>query len=339
MSVNKKISPSWILFKSGSSSLVTVNLYSALPGSTRPVDAYIVTECEGAFSKAARRAADSVYQIFEQKFGVKPLVAGFDLQDINEKTLTGSSGGLSFAIALAKKMFSGDDPGPVAATGEILSNGQLSPVSGISEKIKAAVPLLPEGGWIFLPAANKNDISAQLLSEIKSRKINFVAVSSVAEALDSLFQWTDIPQKTTQQRPQTKWKKIASMLLLVLVIAVGASFIRNNELLSSAPNSEMTEVAHPNIQSVAPDKIDKINKPVLGQEGQKNYYHLALRWLLQIDLKVRLGLIVCRPVLQFQLNFQVRRNSSKSLQISWCLCCVSFFMQMGFLLQEWQFED
>ena len=180
-----------MLFESGNGVMVNLSLYPLPKDSNRPIDAYIVTETAGDFTKSARRAAAAVYDILQHKFPAVPQkVVGFDLQGYTRATV-GESGGLAFAIALAKKLLN-QDPGPVAATGEITSGhqgGQLGPIKGIVAKINAAEQLLPENGWLFYPLQNDAEVPDGLRKSLTEKGIKLHPVSSVSEVLALLFGW------------------------------------------------------------------------------------------------------------------------------------------------------
>ena len=146
--------------------MVDLSLYSPSKDKTRPIDAYVVTECEGDFTGSARRAAETVYNVLrEHGVEIDPVVVGYDLQGLpGGRKVMGESGGLAFAIALGKRVYD-QDPGPVAATGEVKSGhggGPLGAVKGIEAKIEAAGRLMSENGWVFYPKDNDREIPDEL---------------------------------------------------------------------------------------------------------------------------------------------------------------------------------
>jgi len=148
-------STTWMLFENGSGVQVNLSLYSPPGERARPVDAYVVTECEGGFTGSARRAAETVYHVLQaQGVEMDPVVVGYDLQGLPAGApVTGESGGLAFAVALAKRIL-GQDPVSVAATGEITSShgdGVVGPVRGIAAKLTAAGRLAPVRSWVLYP--------------------------------------------------------------------------------------------------------------------------------------------------------------------------------------------
>ena len=170
-------------FGNGEIASVALSLYSAPKGQNRPVDAYVVTECEGNFTGSARRAAETVYGLAQKRLPrIEPMVVGFDIQGISPGTspVTGESGGLAFAIALAGKLFQ-NNPGPVAATGVIVNSGGDGPigrVDGIAAKLTAAANRLPEHGRILYPAENSGDVPESVFTLAKQRQISLHPVSS-----------------------------------------------------------------------------------------------------------------------------------------------------------------
>lgn len=209
----------YILFEDGHSVEVNLSLYAAPKGSNRPIDAYLVTECEGDFTRAARRAAETVYNKLQTTQDLEPQVVGFDLHGLEAgQSITGGSGGLAFAIALAKKLYSGKDIGPVAATGEIQSSrggGVINPVKGITAKLLAASQRVPENGWVFYPKENEKEVPEGLKKVCRKKGINLYAVATVNEALDLLFGM----QEAQTGGAAGKTNKTIYLLMVFLIIA------------------------------------------------------------------------------------------------------------------------
>ena len=247
--MDRQSSPTWILFESGNAAAVDLGLYAAANGSSRPIDAYMVAECEGDFTKAARRAADAVYHIFQKKYDTAPLVAGYDIQTTAGQALTGGSGGLSFAVALAKALYPGDDPGPVAATGEINSRGQISAISGIEAKIDAAFKLLPAQGWLFYPAANETEIKEGRLAEFAAKGIRVRAVSNISDVLDLLFGWSEAGSGPA---PTSRLSKFVKPLIVSVLIVAGAMALIQNR--KEAPLPEKHTEGPPIIKTAPQEK-------------------------------------------------------------------------------------
>jgi len=206
--------------------VVDLSLYSPSRDKTRPIDAYVVTECEGDFTGSARRAAEAVYNVVRQHCSAfDPVVVGYDLQGLpGGRPVTGESGGLAFAIALAKRVLN-QDPGPVAATGEVKSGhggGPVGPVKGIKAKMEAAGRLVPEKGWVFYPKENDHEIPDELRTSLEGKGLRLQPVSSVAEALGLLFDFpTSEPKKDPPPvRPKKSLLKTALVLALVCVSAL-----------------------------------------------------------------------------------------------------------------------
>ena len=229
----KDCSKTWMLFESGNSVTVDLSLYSSPSGKARPIDAYIVTECEGDFTSSARRAAEAVYGIIGKNHsGPDQLIVGYDLQGLPAGCpVSGESGGLAFAIALAKRLTE-NDPGPVAATGEVKGShggGPVGAVKGISSKITAAAHLIPAGGWMLYPKDNDIDIPEALRNALTDKGIRLRAVSSVAEALKILF---ELPNPGSEGEIQSRKRRhpflLVSLMLVLLTIGVFAFMLANN---------------------------------------------------------------------------------------------------------------
>ncbi len=218
-----------MLFENGSGVEVNLSLYSPPGDRARPVDAYVVTECEGGFTGSARRAAETVYHVLQaQGLVTDPVVVGYDLQGLPAGApVTGESGGLAFAVALAKRML-GQDPGPVAATGEITSShgdGGVGPVRGIAAKLAAAGRLAPGQSWVLYPDANEPDIPDDIRESLKQKGLRLRPVSSVSEALGLLF---DFPGSSAAVAPAHREQKAlrTGLLVAILVCAVALLLAR-----------------------------------------------------------------------------------------------------------------
>ena len=247
-------STTWMLFESGSGVVVDLSLYSPSRDKTRPIDAYVVTECEGDFTGSARRAAETVYNVVhEHGEGIDPVVVGYDLQGLpGGRKVMGESGGLAFAIALAKRVYD-QDPGPVAATGEVKSGhggGPVGPVKGIKAKMEAAGRLVPENGWVFYPKENDREIPDELRKSLAGKGLRLQPVSSVAEALGLLFDFpASHPKKDRLPvRPKSSLLKNTLVLALVCFIALLIARIHGWPPFGgevSRPGSDLTQTQLP----------------------------------------------------------------------------------------------
>jgi len=238
----------WMLFESGEAAVVGLSIHSLPSGGSRPIDAYLVTECEGDFTSAAQRAAESVYRVAGRSLSEEgSVVVAYDLVGIpGGCPLAGESGGLAFAIALAKMVFK-HDPGPIAATGMITSgsgDGPVGRVKGIEAKLKAAVQVLPEDGWVFYPRANEGEISDHLRKTTENKGLKLKPVSSVLEALEELFPSSisqikpeSQPEATRQTKSEIKpapsrWYYRTGLIILFLCIAASiVLWVNNGKLL------------------------------------------------------------------------------------------------------------
>jgi len=188
LSVKPEISPTWILFASGNSVQIELSLYDPAADRNRPIAAYMVSDVGSDVARSASRAAETVFAAaHELKLAPPPTVAGFDLQGLkNGSQVAGLSSGLALALALAKKLWPENDPGPIAATGEIASSaggGPLKEISQFENKAKAALALLNHGGLFFYPQNNDQEISSELKNNLEKNGIKSCPVTSVAEAL------------------------------------------------------------------------------------------------------------------------------------------------------------
>jgi hypothetical protein len=255
----------WMLFESGNSVSVDLSLFSAPKENIRPIDAYVVTEAEGTVTYSARRAAGAVYEVVRNyKPDIGPLVAGFDFTA--KFQVTGESGGLAFAVALAKRLLN-KDPGPVAATGIVESShngGPIKRVRGIEAKLEAAGMILPSGGWIFYPEENENEISVELCSSLISKGLSLYPVSSVAQTIEILFANSSHNKgNTVQQFYHKKRMSIPFLFFLVLILAfIGLVLWKDKQL--------------PPDQTVIEDKLYEDQEDIevdeqgdaIGREGQ-----------------------------------------------------------------------
>jgi hypothetical protein len=208
----------WMLFESGNSVSVDLSLFSAPKENIRPIDAYVVTEAEGTVTYSARRAAGAVYEVIrDYRSDIGPVVAGFDFKA--NFPVTGESGGLAFAVALAKRLLN-KDPGPVAATGIVESShngGPIKRVRGVEAKLKAASLALPSGGWVFYPEENENEISAELRSRLISKGLKLYPVSSVSQTIKILFANKQFNKDKPGQRINVR-KTVLMIFLLSLIL-------------------------------------------------------------------------------------------------------------------------
>jgi hypothetical protein len=233
-----------MLFESGNVVSVDLSLFSAPKENTRPIDAYVVTEAEGTVTYSARRAAGAVYEAVRgYRSDIGPVVAGFDFTA--NFPVTGESGGLAFAVSLAKRLLN-KDPGPVAATGIVQSShngGPIKKVRGIEAKLKAAGLVLPSGGWVFYPEENKNEISAKLRSHLISKGLKLYPVSSVAQTIDILFSNTPFKNHEPDRRIYSKKTTLMFFLflLILLLISIGLILWKDRRFFYEQPIIEKSE--------------------------------------------------------------------------------------------------
>lgn len=223
----KKKTSIWMLFASGASVEVHANSYDAPAGSKRPINAYVVSDCDGDCEEAAARAVETVWQaVTIQGRRPKPMVLGFDLPGRKaKKPVVGASGGLAFVVSAMQK-FTDFDFGYVAATGILQSTDLDAPileVRSITEKLQAALHLVPQGGLVLYPESNDYEVLPSLKSKFKEKKIRLIAVVNVANALEVLVD--DLPQKKRASRKLPKIILAAACgLLTVLLVFAGYQF-------------------------------------------------------------------------------------------------------------------
>jgi hypothetical protein len=102
----------------------------------------------------------------------------------------GRSAELAFALAFAAAVreLQGSSFPPCAATGIITEDGTIAKVLGVSDKLLAALDILPkEGGFIF-PRDNDNvsDIPSDIRLQASSRNIELIPVANLREVLPKL---------------------------------------------------------------------------------------------------------------------------------------------------------
>lgn len=246
------MSGTWILFTSGQAVeiIVTRNQPAKIGGN--PADVHVVTDSHKSFEESAQRAG-SVFYNWAETSGRKPerFAAGIDLEGLSlGDALSGESGGVAFAVALAKSLV-GHDPGPVAATGVVTArNGQIEAIKGLAAKLEGAAKILPPGGWIFYPQANlyqeidSSELSLQI-ENLRLQGYRLHAVSTVAEVLAELF-CAQISCAQSPALPEKSTNKYFSLLLLMSAICAvlwGVMAIKN----------EPPEASNASIQIVSPD--------------------------------------------------------------------------------------
>jgi len=267
-----------MLFEGGDAARVDLSIYSSPKGGNRPIDAYVVTECEGDFTAAARRASEAVFHVTRRKFSDESsVVIGYDLDGVSgDSPLSGESGGLAFALALAKEVLK-QDPGPVAATGEITSGsngGPVGAVKGVEAKLTAAGKVMPDGGWVLYPKDSDREISGTLRKTLRDKGLKIVPVSSVAQALELLFT-IDIPRGKEALQPSRRGNRLKAAAFLILTcVVVGAAIWKPLISTLSLRNEQPPEKIHP--VSVAPAGLKKklsANGPVVKPDLKQTAGH------------------------------------------------------------------
>ncbi len=246
--MNRKISKTYLLFESGEGVEVNISLHKPSSATNRPIDAFMVTECDGDCTRSARRAAQAVYDVLSSSENLDRFVVGYDLNGLpSERQVIGGSGGLAFAVSLAKRLTK-KDPGPVAATGIVDPGGTVSPIKGIKAKLQAAKSLIPENGFILYPEKNHHEIPDELYKEIKRKGIHLHPVSSISESFEILFK----PEKAAEDLVKIKKSKTTPLLFCLLIILIlGAGFYIFNS------KKEITAQVHTAEKSDPKEKVKK----------------------------------------------------------------------------------
>jgi len=217
----------YCLFNTGDFATVTVEKHETDP--SEPVQGFFVLDGGRGFSLAAKRAAVRVYSVLKnQGMSVPKYSAMFDLlmdstQDL--MSVSGQSGGLAFALALASEIM-GKGCGPVAATGIIEADGSIGKVlqADLDAKIEAACRALSKGGVLICP--QDNQISDESREVLKGKGIELIRVAAVAQALHvsgiiNIPDVSDIPGVPVKPAEKRYLSALFVALLLLLVLAVG----------------------------------------------------------------------------------------------------------------------
>ena len=287
--------PTWILFASGNSIKVELSLYDPAPDRNRPIEAYMVSEVGADLARSASRAAEAVYAAaHEHGLPPSPTVVGYDLPGLDGGTgVAGQSGGLALALALARKLWPEPDPEPVAATGEIASGsagGPLNKISGIEAKARAAIELLPEGGWFFYPRANAAEIDPELEKAFAEHNIKARPVASVAEAMAILIPEFSQAEEIAAAVEAVDRRHFIKFVILAIILSAGlaaAVIYQAREKMGPAapagksvplpvkdsPGREKTKASQPSPATAAQAVDNGKNKPTVaaaaGNDSQR----------------------------------------------------------------------
>ena len=260
----------FLLFEDGSHYTVFCTPYPMPPGTSKPVDAYILTEPLGDFTIAAQKAVHAVFAaVLARDLRLEPVNAGFDLAERvgHDADITGRSGGLAFAVAFAGQVLE-TDPCTVAATGEVQGDGRITGVAGIEQKLTTAVDLLATGDTLLFPEENLDDIPSALMTRLREKGIKSVAVSQMDEVIDVLL---------GESRPQPARSYFRLVLLILLLLAALALAVREFyptpapevpapvfETEAPLPVSEEMPAIQPEPHEIKPETTDKTDPvPVL----------------------------------------------------------------------------
>lgn len=228
----------WLVFENGSYYSVKCSLHNPPAGHPKPVDGYLVTEHDGDFTIAARKAVHALYNhLIHRGIKTSPIIAGFDLSERTrmDSGLTGQSGGLSFVISFARKILALEF-GHIAATGVIASDGKITAVKGVETKLSTAVEIVGDNGIIFLPRENEVLVTPRMKEQVSKKGIRLIMVEHIAEVLDVLLENKDIPKKK-----ELKW---VVLIIFAMLLAGWIAWIYLSELIFPVPGltpaTEMT---------------------------------------------------------------------------------------------------
>jgi len=250
----------WMLFESGAAAEVVLSAHLTPEGNSRPIEAYLTLECDRSFSRAALRGAETAYTWAQGKlFKLSPQIISYDLLGLsNDRGVTGESGGLAFALALATHLY-GDNERPIAATGEIVASpdgGPVTSIQGINAKLAAAITLLPDDGLIFYPKENDFEVSTKVQQRAQTKGVTLHAVESVEQALSLLFPESSLITKRKALKP---WHFI--VLLALLSILVSAIFSDDKTRDRVEPERQIEQID--SSQTVMDGKKDDIAPEVI----------------------------------------------------------------------------
>ena len=256
----------WMLFSSRNAMRVNAVLHqNDLPDH----NISSVKDFDWAMNDAARRGCNAALKWFQGRGGPdRTYSVSFDMPDKSSgERLTGASGGLAFAVAVARKVRKAhkvrdDALGAVAAVGVVKSGddgGPVGCVGDIEAKIEGALEDLPAGGHLIYPQDNKEEIekiTPALWKELAEKNIKMLAVESVDDALNSLF------PPVLPKRPRKAW----GLLLIAAVCLVFASLYK--------PGSVRPPVEPPTVGvevvTAEPDEsagVESDAPPTVGSEG------------------------------------------------------------------------
>lgn len=270
------MSKTFLVFENGEYYSVTCSLHAPPRGHPKPVDAFIVTEHDGDFTIAARKAAHAVYNCARKRQSYEnAVVAGFDLSERvgMDARMAGQSGGLCFAVCFAEKLLN-IDPGSVAATGVIEADGSISRVKGLETKIRTAADLIKNDGLILFPEQNLPDITKGLQSYLEENNIKALPVSDIDQVFDIL---SDKKNTADKNKPFLN-KPVLFVVLLFLALAVAISVWVNNsdrrKIKTESPVLEKKTVTENSSHKPLTEPVEK-KQDIAPPKGSNDKNHIA----------------------------------------------------------------
>jgi len=177
----------YMLYQFGEYASISIDLFDPTSNAPSPIQVEFMT------SQYPQEVCDSLEMAVKkscQLLGSSidyPIYATFDLESEDNLAVTGKSGGLSFALAIAEKLLQ-KDFGLITATGEVSSNGQIKAIGGINEKLESITPSLSNQNIrMFYPGDNDSEITPEIRQNLANAAITLYPVNTIIEALKILI--------------------------------------------------------------------------------------------------------------------------------------------------------
>ncbi len=262
----------WLLFDNSTAYSISCTIHPRIGERRSLADAYVVPASFGDFTIAAENAAAATYDsLVAKNDAISPFVATLKLLDrTSAKTnIAGESGGLIFAIAIAKTLLKKDLP-DIAATGILQPDGVVKAVGGLEKKLVAAADLVDENGYIFYPTENQLTIPQQIKDHFKSKNIHLRAVGHIEDVFNLLFDGANeisdkviIPQDAAPvTAPKTPRVMMAAIVILILagLLSFGIYYIKQMHPPEPVPIPQ-PQPSEPKPEPIAEPTVDPTLKP------------------------------------------------------------------------------
>jgi hypothetical protein len=180
-----------VLFSDGTSAALRVEL-----DSSTELKVFMLGHPSRDVLLSAERGATAAYFALRRRALVHhPYASFFEFEAPSGPALgvLGESAGLCFALAFAAHVLDREharaEAVAFAATGVVRGaslDAELGGVDRLPAKVEAAARALPEGGWIFLPTANGNEVSDEQRRAVERAGLRLVPVRTVEEGVERL---------------------------------------------------------------------------------------------------------------------------------------------------------